>query len=104
MPAEKYPEHVKLGAIKDKSQTVYDFLEWAGEKGMHLGEWEPTQRRTANGQFGRNRIVPHMHPVQTSKRDLLAEFFDIDLNKIEKEMRAMLDEMRAMNEATKEEP
>ena len=82
---EKYPEHQRLKAISGQSQVVYDFLEWCGEeKGYCLAVWatEDTDR---------------MWPVRDSKRKLLAEFFDIDMDKIEAEKRAVLDEMRAMN-------
>lgn len=80
-----YPEHEKLSAISDKSQAIYDFLMWcAEEKGAELATW---------AEEGLDR----MWPLNTAKRELLAEYFGIDLNKLEDEKRAMLDEMRRAN-------
>lgn len=79
-----YPEHVKLKAIQAKSQACGEFLEWLDERGIELGCW-------AEGRFD---------PYSYRKTSLLAEFFGIDERKIEEEKRAMLDEMRRMNDAT----
>jgi hypothetical protein len=82
-----YPEHEKLRAIKDKSQAIYDFLAWCEEeKGYGLAV------DSESGYQGEKYWVPE------SKRDLLAEFFGIDQQKLEGEKRAMLDEMRRMND------
>jgi hypothetical protein len=82
----QYPEHDKLGVIRDQSQAIYDFLEWcAEEKGAALAV------DADHGYEGEKYWLP------TSRRDLLAEFFEIDQAKLEQEKRAMLDELRRMN-------
>ena len=64
---EEYPEHMKLRAISDESQAIYNFLEWCEEQG------------------GTGRSI----------RDLLAAHFEIDQDKIEAEKCAMLESIRA---------
>ena len=81
--AVQYPEHEKLKAISDKSQTIGEFLEWLStEKGILLGEW--------GGATGHT-----MYPTQRSKVALLAEYFEIYQDRLESEKRAMLDTVRA---------
>lgn len=79
MPAD-YPEHEKLRAIRDQSQKAGEFLEWLqAEKGVSL----------MVGDF----------PLQTTTTRLLAEFFEIDLDKIEDEKRTMLEVLRRNHES-----
>jgi len=62
------PECDKLHAIADKSQVVGEFIEWVREKhGVHMPK---------------------------SIDDLLADFFEIDQNKVEQEKRAILESLR----------
>jgi hypothetical protein len=80
-----FPEHDKLAAISDKSQIIYDFLEWAREK--HSGFFV----RTYEGD-------PTTYIVgELTFKDWLSEFFGINLDKIEAEKRSMLDFIRSMN-------
>lgn len=79
-----FPEHEKLKLIKDKSQAIGEFLEWLGaEKGLHVAQW-----------ISEHRLMP----ANYSTEKLLAEFFDIDLDKLEDEKRAMIEEQRKLNE------
>ena len=66
----KYPECEKLQKVAEKSQVCGDFLNWLSFEG-------------------------HVEII-TRKRteELLAEYFKINLNKIEKEKQAMLDDIR----------
>lgn len=60
----EYPEHDKLSAIKAESQAQGELLEWLADRGwLHL-------------------------PM--SIQNVLAEYHEIDLKKIETEKRAML--------------
>lgn len=79
---EKYPEHVKLQAISDKSQCCYEFMDFIFSKGYHLGKYE-----------GKSDFLV---PSQVSVLKLLAEFFEIDMEVIEREKKAMIDECVAM--------
>ena len=77
----KYSEHEKLKEIQDQSQIIGEFLEWLGyeheyficEKLGQLQEW---------------------YPISQNHQKLLAQFFDIDLDKLEQEKRQMLEELR----------
>jgi hypothetical protein len=80
-----YPEHDKLSAVKDKSQTIGEFLEWLDYE-KNYSVCSLTEGRNGGGEYS---------PIFTSTEKLLAEFFNIDLNKLEKEKRKMLDELRA---------
>lgn len=72
-----YPEHEKMRKISDQSQAVGDFLEWVrSEKGWFLAQRDDETKR--------------IWPASYSTVQLLAEFFEIDLDKIEDEKRAML--------------
>jgi len=84
MAESRFPEHEKLKAISDKSQAIGEFVDWLGAvKGISLCEL--TQ--------GRDRLDEY-HPVRTSIRQLLAEYFDINEHRLDDEKRAMLDELR----------
>lgn len=86
----EYPEHDKLAAISDESQAIYDFIVWLGdEKAVQL-----CGKR--DGRPDHNSWECPWMPVGASIRDLLAEHFGIDMQRIEHEKRAMLDALRAM--------
>ncbi len=102
----KTPELDRLGAVKDKSQAIGEFIDWlTSEKKVHLGsphEHGPTCR---GWDEGRDRYAPRGEdrcecstgefiPLNTSIEKLLAEFFEIDLKKVEKERQAILDHIR----------
>ncbi|RMH18203.1 MAG: hypothetical protein D6698_07410 [Gammaproteobacteria bacterium] len=70
----EYPEHERLRRIQPLSQAIYDFLEWSSEKGYILGEW----------------IGDTLFPAGIDRREMIAEFFEIDLKKLEEEKRDML--------------
>ena len=80
MPSD-YPEHEKLSEVSDKSQAIGEFIDWLEyEKGIHLGFYPDGQEP--------------MQAVFMNIRDLLADFFEIDLDKIDLEKDAMLEAMR----------
>lgn len=80
----QYPEHEKLAVIQGKSQTIGEFLNWMPEEGYHIGvyvqdpEWLDEQ----------------FLPTNFSINELLAKYFEIDLDKIEDEKRQMLKSIR----------
>ncbi len=99
-----YPEHDKLHKVVDESQAVGEFLEWLqGKKEVVLckwKEWEEEERcipvRQPDGSLEETRMYTHKAhmPIYTSTEKLLAEFFEIDLDKIEKEKQAMIEVLR----------
>jgi len=107
---KKYPECEKLSAVKDKSQKIGEFLEWPPEKGVELSvrhthtkecldesDWEvfeedPGGFRTDD--FLCSCVDDGLLSYTVGKEKLLAEFFEIDLNKVEEERRAMIEDLR----------
>lgn len=73
-----YPEHDKLNLIKEKSQSIGEFLNWINEQGIHLC-----------------RMYDDYSLHYESTNSLLARFFEIDLVKLEEEKMAMLAKFRA---------
>ena len=111
-----YPEHEKLSAVREHSQAIGEFLEWLNHsEGISLCRW---QNYGTNGQ---PRYVGPDHPrrqelnprglefvtnpdfeewgeeFQPDHRGvqlLLADYFGIDLARLDAEKRAMLDSLR----------
>lgn len=84
--SSEYPEHEKLRAIQEQSQTIGHFLEWlAVEKDVMLCKADP--------EYTGDRSP--FWPIRKSREKLLADYFGIDLKKIEQEKQAMLDKLRA---------
>lgn len=89
---KQYIEHEKMMAVKDKSQAIGDFLEWLKGK-VEFATWEE------NNEYYEdiNDIIEVLKPVHRSSEQWLADYFDIDLNKIEQEKQSMLEEIRNAN-------
>ena len=81
-PAVSMPECDKMCEARPYSQKIGEFLDWlAVEKNWCI--CEPTYRN----------VEPYM-PVCFNMEELLAEFFEISLAKIEKERRELLERLR----------
>lgn len=93
-----YPEHEKLKAIADKSQAVYDFIEWCSyEKSIHLAEHyclRDSHPDHPGCEEGECEMSSYMVGTFRSIDSLLAEFFQIDMQAIDREKRAMLESIR----------
>lgn len=75
------PEHDKLAKIQDKSQVIGEFIEWLGEKwDIYLG----------HDVGGVDDLIRAYEPLQT----YLADFFEIDQQKLAEEKDGMLSEIR----------
>jgi hypothetical protein len=116
--SREYPEHEKLRAVSDASQAIGEFIETggftlgefreAGNNGEPRYVWEEGREidRAPNGNDYLRSHADHnpayeswrgeLIPVGKSLTQILADYFEIDLDKIEHEKRQMLDEMRAM--------
>lgn len=77
----RYPEHQKLRAIAKESQLIGSFLEDMREKGWNFC------------QYSEGDLIPDYRPI----RAILADYFEIDQDKLEQEKLAMLDESRKAN-------
>lgn len=71
-----FPEHDKLHQVKDQSQQIGEFLDWLHTKGIVLA------------QYPKDRVWPR--PYTGTIERLLAEYFEVDLRKLEEEKLAML--------------
>jgi len=77
----RYPEHEKMMKVKEESQAIGDFIDWLSwHKRVHLAKWE------------NDRFSPFHYDIER----LIAEYYGIDLNVIETEKRAMIEEFRGM--------
>ncbi len=77
----------KLRNIGDDSQRIGEFLEWLqGERKLVIAEW----LKRGQSEYWDEQLVP----AGTTINGLLAEFYDIDLAKLDEEKLAMLDKIR----------
>lgn len=76
----KYLEHDKLSAVAEQTQAIGEFNEWLEGKGIFLA------RYVEGNNFPREVY---------GFRDLLAEWADIDQDKLEAEKREMLASLSA---------
>lgn len=85
----QYPELDKMKAAREKSAILSDFLDWMNENGIRLCRNNPDHYWAKGGEY---------YQITESYEQLLAQYFNIDLNKVEEERRRILDEQRALNE------
>lgn len=89
-----YPEHDKLQKVKDRSQTIGEFLNWLSwNKKIRLARFEkipPDEDRHSELML-----------VSYNMQELLAEYFGIDLDVLEQEKRKMLEHIRTLNKQGK---
>lgn len=97
--AMTYPEHHKLEKVSRQSQTIGEFLDRSGYRVCEL-----ICVRCGAVRAGETKdccAVPNEHyvPLRKSIERILAEYFEIDLAKLDQEKRAMLAEIRRQNQA-----
>ncbi len=86
-PYPKTPELDKMSAVKDQSQVIGAFLDQLSSEGICLAQYGEPQRRG-----GECELIPLGQSIEKT----LANYFDIDLNKVEKERRAILAHIQAV--------
>lgn len=117
---EQYPECEKLAKVSKLSNGIGEFLNWLREdKDITLFQWNDKDNNgeakfvDKNGDptipshysFDETEDSDFLNPeyetfpkgyyrVFTPFNQLLAQYFDIDMNKVEKERRQMLDELQ----------
>lgn len=77
------PEHDKRDGKEDQFQLIGEFLEWLGEKGIHLAVYGPED----------DQLWPTHQPIEQT----LADFFGVDLNAFRAESDAVLEWVREQN-------
>lgn len=91
----EYPECDKLRKVKDKSQVIGEFLEWLTDRGIVLAKLhEHTDGCIENGIRECGCSEEDFYPLHRPTDQILAEYYDIDLNKVEIEKREMLRTMK----------
>ena len=93
---KKYPEHDKLREVSEKAQAIGEFVDWLDGKGIvlaarHQHSEHCRQDGIWSSQCGYSQGELMLAGVPTRK--LLAEFFELDEDKIEAEKRSMLSEI-----------
>lgn len=86
LKAPETPECDRMLDVHDLSQTIGAFLDWLPEVNLRVCTYDEK-----TGEF---------YPPGTSINRLLAQYFDIDLDKVEREKRAILEWVRAKQEAS----
>lgn len=89
------PELDKVRAVHERSQAIGNFIEWLQEKGIHLGKHHQHDDDCFSGGFRmcgykQDELVRFHYSIS----GLLAEHFDIDLQKVEAEKMAILEAFR----------
>lgn len=79
------PECDKLAAIADQSQEIGEFLDWLGEQGIRLASYTQWDE-------------PVLVEISDSFERLLARYFEIDLDKVDREKWALLKWLRSQHE------
>lgn len=96
MTDSKYPECDKLAAVREKSQMIGNFLDWLGsEKKIVLASYHDVDWTDEDGI----EIDQVLFTTNTTPEKLLAEFFHIDLRKVEQERQQMLKSIRGESAA-----
>jgi septum formation topological specificity factor MinE len=96
-----YPECDRMNAVKEKSQVIGEFIEWLQSSQEVTEEHESI----ILAHYPRSRISsdPRLQRFQYTIEELLAKYFNIDLDKVEKEKRAILEALRKTREEEADE-
>jgi hypothetical protein len=87
------PECDKLAAIKDKAEVLQEFVDWLNdERGYSICERRPSGKSTAHEE-----LDEYWPASYGGYNRLFADFFGIDLDKVEQERRAILDHVREVS-------
>lgn len=78
--AGMFPEHEKMGLVREDSQKIGEFLEWLRSKGLVIC----TYQERHEGYW----------PANMSINQWLADYCEIDLRRIDQEKRLMLEIVR----------
>lgn len=110
---EQYPECEKLAKVSKESNSIGAFLDWLQEQGISLTKWqdegdngEPRYIDETTGEQASMLALNSINnpeceewsegyfAINTPTEKLLAQYFDIDMNKVEKERRQILEDIR----------
>jgi hypothetical protein len=84
MPESKYPQCQKLKLGHETRLKLVEFMEWLNENGLTVCTHEPTHFASRGGTYYQTTEQPD---------DLVLRFLEIDKVELERERRAMLEEL-----------
>lgn len=97
----EYPELEKVEQLMCRSQPAGEFLDWlVNERGIVLAQYH----KHTDGCYGINEFYNCgfnenlLYPCYIGIEKLLAEYFHIDLEKVEQERRQLLEDVRKRGE------
>lgn len=94
------PECERLADISKESNKIGDFLSWLQQSGIYLTEWKDKRFFDEDGnqlkKYERDcEIEPEgYYPYRKSIERILADYFEIDLDLVDKERAALLEHSR----------
>lgn len=77
----EFPELDKMLEVQEQSQAIGEFLEWLQSQGIILSRFDDE----SDALVGTHRSIER----------LLADYFEIDLDAVERERRVMLERIRS---------
>ena len=78
------PELDRIAKVHDQSEIIGQFLEWLQDASHYaIGEW-----------ISERNVQDSFVPAHPDINRLLAEYYDIDLDKVDQERKQILDEIR----------
>lgn len=86
------PELDRMRGVRDEAATISEFLDWLGSENLSICSLVKNRANPSDSYYA---------PISTSNEKLLAAFFEIDLDKIEKERRLLLEQIRQESTETK---
>ena len=93
------PELDKMAQFTDRSQAVGEFLDWLlGERDIVFAKWPKEREEEEEDDFADDWPKDRLIPECVNLNMLLAEYFDVDLVKVENERRAILAYLREKHE------
>ena len=87
-----HPECEKLNERTKEWNAIYPFMEWLQEKKIWLAH--TITKREYYGEDYEDEPMETMVPIPQSVENLLYEYFDIDVNKLESERRQILEALQ----------
>ena len=81
-----YPECEKLKKAAPESHKIGFFLDWLESQGIHLAHWVESFEDFTDPDM--------LDYIKETREQLLARYFEIDLDKVETERRAILEDLR----------
>lgn len=89
----EYPEHEKLKKVSELSNEIGTFLDWMRGEDVSFCEYVEGHE----DDFG-DWMPSGFYPLRKSIEQWLADYFEIDLNKIADEKDQMIAELRERNQ------